>query len=57
MQQAVQRGVMILPRDSEYSAIFQCLAGERDHLHKIQADRQSGGWLLRVFTAAVMMLL
>ena len=33
---------MILPVDSEHSAIFQCLAGERDHLHKIWLTASGG---------------
>ena len=38
MKLAAEKGVRILPVDSEHSAIFQCLNGEREHgnqIHKI----------------------
>ena len=35
MRSAVEHGAPIVPIDSEHSAIFQCLAGERSPLHRI----------------------
>ncbi|HCF50311.1 MAG TPA: 1-deoxy-D-xylulose-5-phosphate reductoisomerase [Syntrophomonas sp.] len=42
MHRAAREGVMILPVDSEHSAIFQCLAGEEAHLHKIWLTASGG---------------
>ena len=47
---AKEKGVKILPVDSEHSAIFQCLQGERDnHIDKILLTASGGpfrGWTL-----------
>ena len=47
---AKEKGVKILPVDSEHSAIFQCLQGERDnHIYKILLTASGGpfrGWTL-----------
>jgi 1-deoxy-D-xylulose-5-phosphate reductoisomerase len=43
MTEASNRGVMILPVDSEHSAIFQCLNGKKDHeVHKIILTASGG---------------
>lgn len=42
MRRVAQAGVELLPVDSEHSAIFQCLAGERAHLHKIWLTASGG---------------
>ncbi|MCX6252498.1 MAG: 1-deoxy-D-xylulose-5-phosphate reductoisomerase [Bacteroidetes bacterium] len=43
MQEAIQNRVNILPVDSEHSAIFQCLAGERyDSVEKIYLTASGG---------------
>ena len=50
MKLAQEKGVRILPVDSEHSAIFQCLNGEREHgnrIHKILLTASGGpfrGW-------------
>ena len=50
MELAREKGVRILPVDSEHSAIFQCLNGEREHgnrIHKILLTASGGpfrGW-------------
>ncbi len=50
MKLAAEKGVRILPVDSEHSAIFQCLNGEREHgnqIHKILLTASGGpfrGW-------------
>ena len=50
MKLAREKGVLILPVDSEHSAIFQCLNGEREHgnrIHKILLTASGGpfrGW-------------
>ena len=50
MKLAREKGVRILPVDSEHSAIFQCLNGEREHgnrIHKILLTASGGpfrGW-------------
>lgn len=48
MQRAAQKGVDILPIDSEHSAIFQCLQGERhEDLDKILLTASGGPFLNR----------
>jgi 1-deoxy-D-xylulose-5-phosphate reductoisomerase len=48
MQRAAQQGVDILPIDSEHSAIFQCLQGERrEDLDKILLTASGGPFLNR----------
>ena len=48
MQRAAQRGVDILPIDSEHSAIFQCLRGERrEDVDKILLTASGGPFLNR----------
>ena len=48
MQQAAQKGVDILPIDSEHSAIFQCLQGERHaDVAKILLTASGGPFLKR----------
>jgi len=48
MQQAAQKGVDILPIDSEHSAIFQCLQGERNEdVDKILLTASGGPFLNR----------
>ena len=42
MRRVEDAGVLLLPVDSEHSAIFQCLAGERRHLHKIWLTASGG---------------
>ncbi|MDD2510028.1 MAG: 1-deoxy-D-xylulose-5-phosphate reductoisomerase [Syntrophomonas sp.] len=42
MRQARQQGAAIIPVDSEHSAIFQCLAGEEKHLHRIWLTASGG---------------
>ena len=42
MKTAKQQGVSILPVDSEHSAIFQCLEGNRPFLHKIYLTASGG---------------
>ncbi len=42
MQEARQQGALIIPVDSEHSAIFQCLAGEARHLHRIWLTASGG---------------
>jgi 1-deoxy-D-xylulose-5-phosphate reductoisomerase len=47
MEAARQKGAEILPVDSEHSAIFQCLEGRREQLHKILLTGSGGpfrGW-------------
>ncbi len=55
MRAAADCGAEIVPVDSEHSAIFQCLEGRRDQLHKILLTGSGGpfrGWT-RAQTAAV----
>ena len=48
MQRAAEKGVKILPIDSEHSAIFQCLQGERrDDVAKILLTASGGPFLKR----------
>lgn len=48
MQRAAEKGVEILPIDSEHSAIFQCLQGERrDDVAKILLTASGGPFLKR----------
>jgi 1-deoxy-D-xylulose-5-phosphate reductoisomerase len=48
MQQAAEKGVKILPIDSEHSAIFQCLQGERkEDVAKILLTASGGPFLKR----------
>lgn len=49
MNQAREKGAMIIPVDSEHSALFQCLAGESDHLRYLWLTASGGP--LRDFTA------
>ena len=43
MKLAAEKGVRILPVDSEHSAIFQCLNGERQNkIHKILLTASGG---------------
>lgn len=42
MQEARQQGALIIPVDSEHSAIFQCLAGEARHLYRIWLTASGG---------------
>ncbi|WP_276623857.1 1-deoxy-D-xylulose-5-phosphate reductoisomerase [Syntrophomonas wolfei] len=42
MQEARQQGALIIPVDSEHSAIFQCLAGEARHLQRIWLTASGG---------------
>lgn len=42
MRRVAAAGVELIPVDSEHSAIFQCLAGERAHLHKIWLTASGG---------------
>jgi len=43
MEQAAKKGVRIYPVDSEHSAIFQCLQGNRrEQLHKIILTASGG---------------
>ena len=55
MKAAAEKGAQIVPVDSEHSAIFQCLEGRREQLHKILLTGSGGpfrGWT-RAETAAV----
>ncbi len=55
MKAAAEHGAEILPVDSEHSAIFQCLEGRRDQLHRILLTGSGGpfrGWT-REQTASV----
>ena len=55
MRAAAEQGAEIVPVDSEHSAIFQCLEGRRDQLHKILLTGSGGpfrGWT-RAETASV----
>ena len=55
MKAAAEQGAQIVPVDSEHSAIFQCLEGRRDQLHKILLTGSGGpfrGWT-REQTASV----
>jgi len=46
MQRAARKGVQILPVDSEHSAVFQCLAGQRrEDLAKIHLTASGGPFL------------
>src|SRR5690606_37733826 len=48
MQRAMEKGVRIVPVDSEHSAIFQCLAGEDvRHIEKIILTASGGPFLGR----------
>ncbi len=42
MRRVEDEGILLLPVDSEHSAIFQCLAREREHLHKIWLTASGG---------------
>lgn len=42
MQRVEEQGVRLLPVDSEHSAVFQCLAGEQRHVHKIWLTASGG---------------
>lgn len=42
MREALRKGVNIIPVDSEHSAIFQCLKGERENLKKIWLTASGG---------------
>ncbi len=42
MEKVADEGVLLIPVDSEHSAIFQCLAGEQTHLHKIWLTASGG---------------
>ncbi|NLD87991.1 MAG: 1-deoxy-D-xylulose-5-phosphate reductoisomerase [Clostridiales bacterium] len=42
MKKARERGVKILPVDSEHSAVFQCIEGRRDELKKIILTASGG---------------
>lgn len=42
MKMVKEQGILLLPVDSEHSAIFQCLAGERDYVHKIWLTASGG---------------
>ncbi len=42
MQQAAEKRIDLIPVDSEHSAIFQCLHGERNHLCKIWLTASGG---------------
>lgn len=42
MQKASEKGVKIIPVDSEHSAIFQCLKGEENNLKKIWLTASGG---------------
>lgn len=50
MEKVRQQGVLMIPVDSEHSAIFQCLAGEEKHLHKIWLTASGGPF--REFSSA-----
>ena len=55
MKAAAEKGAEIVPVDSEHSAIFQCLEGRREQLHKILLTGSGGpfrGWT-REQTASV----
>ncbi len=55
MKAAAEKGAQIVPVDSEHSAIFQCLEGRREQLHKILLTGSGGpfrGWT-REQTASV----
>ncbi len=55
MKAAAEQGAEIVPVDSEHSAIFQCLEGRRDQLHRILLTGSGGpfrGWT-RAQTASV----
>ncbi len=55
MAAAKEKGAQIVPVDSEHAAIFQCLEGRRDQLHKILLTGSGGpfrGWT-RAETASV----
>ncbi len=55
MRAAAEQGAQIVPVDSEHSAIYQCLEGRRDQLHKLLLTGSGGpfrGWT-RAETAAV----
>ena len=55
MKAAAEKGAEIVPVDSEHSAIFQCLEGRREQLHKILRTGSGGpfrGWT-REQTASV----
>lgn len=55
MKAAAEQGARIVPVDSEHSAIYQCLEGRRDQLHKILLTGSGGpfrGWT-REQTASV----
>ncbi|MEN6324712.1 MAG: 1-deoxy-D-xylulose-5-phosphate reductoisomerase [Syntrophomonas sp.] len=42
MNRVREQGVLMVPVDSEHSAIFQCLAGEEKHLHKVWLTASGG---------------
>ncbi|MGI6452083.1 MAG: 1-deoxy-D-xylulose-5-phosphate reductoisomerase [Syntrophomonadaceae bacterium] len=42
MNQVREKGVMLVPVDSEHSAVFQCLAGEQKHLQRIWLTASGG---------------
>ncbi len=42
MQQVKEHGVLMIPVDSEHSAIFQCIAGEAKHLNNIWITASGG---------------
>lgn len=42
MNRVREKGIMLLPVDSEHSAIFQCLAGEERHLKQIWLTASGG---------------
>ena len=55
MKAAADKGAQIVPVDSEHAAIFQCLEGRRDQLHRILLTGSGGpfrGWT-RAQTASV----
>ncbi|MBC7075070.1 MAG: 1-deoxy-D-xylulose-5-phosphate reductoisomerase [Syntrophomonadaceae bacterium] len=42
MKRVKEKGVLLIPVDSEHSAVFQCLNGEEEHLHKIWLTASGG---------------
>jgi len=51
MEQAAEKGVRILPVDSEHSAIFQCLSGQRrEDLEKILLTASGGPFIHKPFS-------
>ncbi|HWP98621.1 MAG TPA: 1-deoxy-D-xylulose-5-phosphate reductoisomerase [Syntrophomonadaceae bacterium] len=42
MEMVKEKGVLLIPVDSEHSAVFQCLAGETDNLEKVWLTASGG---------------